>query len=81
MSYIDSYLNVRYGLVWTDLKNLQVPLRVGDVVILPGKFMNVSIEKGTHSLSLDSHQEWATLGPTQNHVCLLLYFGNQRTDQ
>jgi hypothetical protein len=38
----ESYLNVRYGLIWTDLKNLQVPLRVGDVVILPGKFINVS---------------------------------------
>jgi len=32
-----SYLNVRYGMVWTDLKDLRVPLRVGDVVILPGK--------------------------------------------
>jgi hypothetical protein len=33
---ISSYLNVRYGLVWTDLRDLHVPLRVGDVVILPG---------------------------------------------
>jgi hypothetical protein len=23
-------------MVWTDLKDIQVPLRVGDVVILPG---------------------------------------------
>ena len=38
-----SYLNVRYGLVWTDLKDLRVPLRVGDVVILPGKLMTNSI--------------------------------------
>ena len=34
---ISRYLNVRFGMVWTDLKDLQVPLRVGDVVILPGK--------------------------------------------
>ena len=40
---VPSYLNVRYGLVWTDLKDLQVPLRVGDVVILPGKFRTKSI--------------------------------------
>jgi hypothetical protein len=33
---IDRYLNVRFGMVWTDLKDIQVPLRVGDVVILPG---------------------------------------------
>jgi hypothetical protein len=71
MTDIHSYLNVRYGLVWTDLKNLQVPLRVGDVVILPGKFMNILIKKGTHPLSLDSHLEWVTLGLIQNHVCLL----------
>ncbi|OCF58527.1 hypothetical protein L486_04560 [Kwoniella mangroviensis CBS 10435] len=30
-----SYLRVQYGLVWTDLKDLRVPLRIGDVVILP----------------------------------------------
>jgi alpha 1,6-mannosyltransferase len=32
-----SYLRVQYGVVWTDLKDLSEPLRVGDVVILPGK--------------------------------------------
>jgi len=37
---ISRYLNVRFGMVWTDLKDLQVPLRVGDVVILPGKFVS-----------------------------------------
>lgn len=30
-----SYLYIRYGLKWTDLRRLQSPLRVGDVVILP----------------------------------------------
>jgi len=25
-------------MVWTDLKDLRVPLRIGDVVILPGEF-------------------------------------------
>lgn len=37
---ISRYLNVRFGMVWTDLKDLQVPLRVGDVVILPGTFIS-----------------------------------------
>lgn len=32
------YLNVRFGMVWTDLKGLSAPLRVGDVVILPGQY-------------------------------------------
>jgi hypothetical protein len=31
-----SYLRVKYGMLWTDLKDLRVPLRVGDVIILPG---------------------------------------------
>nr|XP_019007986.1 uncharacterized protein I206_07154 [Kwoniella pini CBS 10737]OCF46767.1 hypothetical protein I206_07154 [Kwoniella pini CBS 10737] len=30
-----SYLRVKYGLVWTDLKDLTTPMRIGDVVILP----------------------------------------------
>lgn len=34
---MDRYLNVRFGMVWTDLKDLTTPLRVGDVVILPGQ--------------------------------------------
>ena len=33
-----SYLRVKYGVLWTDLRNLDTPLRVGDVVILPGNF-------------------------------------------
>jgi len=37
------YLNVRFGMVWTDLKDLQVPLRVGDVVILPGTLTSTFI--------------------------------------
>lgn len=45
-----SYLDVRYDLVWTDLKDLTVPLRVGDVVILPGKTITNSIV--THLLSV-----------------------------
>ena len=32
-----SYLRVNYGMLWTDLRGLQEPLRVGDVVILPGE--------------------------------------------
>jgi alpha 1,6-mannosyltransferase len=32
-----SYLRVKYGVMWTDLRNLDAPLRVGDVVILPGR--------------------------------------------
>ena len=47
----DSYLYVRYGLVWTDLKDLQVPLRVGDVVILPGKPIIVLIKRHLHSVT------------------------------
>ena len=31
------YLRVRYGMVWTDLRNLKRPMRVGDIVILPGE--------------------------------------------
>jgi hypothetical protein len=46
------YLNVHYGLVWTDLKDLQVPLRVGDVVILPGT--NLFDIEGKKEL-MDSH--------------------------
>ena len=30
-----SYLRVKYGLLWTDLKDIREPLRVGEVVILP----------------------------------------------
>ncbi|WVQ95719.1 hypothetical protein IAU59_002818 [Kwoniella sp. CBS 9459] len=30
-----SYLRVKYGVLWTDLRGLREPLRVGDVVILP----------------------------------------------
>ncbi|KAJ9108941.1 hypothetical protein QFC21_000263 [Naganishia friedmannii] len=29
------YLRVKFGLRWTDLQNLQEPMRIGDVVILP----------------------------------------------
>ncbi|WWD20536.1 hypothetical protein CI109_105012 [Kwoniella shandongensis] len=29
------YLRVKYGLLWTDLRGIQEPLRIGDVVILP----------------------------------------------
>ena len=47
---IYSYLNVRYGLVWTDLKDLEVPLRVGDVVILPGEL--ITIQSSRHLLSV-----------------------------
>jgi len=36
----DSYLRVKYGVLWTDLRNLDAPLRVGDVVILPGKLVD-----------------------------------------
>ena len=75
-----SYLNVRYGLVWTDLKGLQVPLRVGDVVILPGKFRTNAMVRGTHSQSLDFHLEWATLVPNQNLVYLSFSSGGARTD-
>lgn len=35
----DSYLRVRYGMLWTDLKDIRQPLRVGDVVILPGELI------------------------------------------
>ncbi len=31
-----SYLRVKYGMLWTDLKGISQPIRVGDVVILPG---------------------------------------------
>jgi hypothetical protein len=47
---VKSYLNVRYGMVWTDLKDLRVPLRVGDVVILPGKF-EVQLDLGSPLLT------------------------------
>jgi len=40
----DRYLNVRYGLQWTDLKDLSKPLRVGVVVILPGKSLSLAVE-------------------------------------
>ncbi|ORX41208.1 hypothetical protein BD324DRAFT_613641 [Kockovaella imperatae] len=30
-----SYLKVKYGVVWTDLRSITVPLRIGDVVVLP----------------------------------------------
>ena len=46
---VHSYLNVRYGLVWTDLKDLTVPLRVGDVVVLPGKLRFISTTEGNQS--------------------------------
>ncbi|KAK8850357.1 hypothetical protein IAR55_004275 [Kwoniella newhampshirensis] len=29
------YLRVKFGLLWTDLRGLQEPLRIGDVVVLP----------------------------------------------
>ncbi|WVR08436.1 hypothetical protein IAU60_005491 [Kwoniella sp. DSM 27419] len=30
-----SYLRVQYGVLWTDLRGIREPLRIGDVVILP----------------------------------------------
>ncbi|KAK4688270.1 hypothetical protein P7C73_g1849, partial [Tremellales sp. Uapishka_1] len=30
-----SYIRVKYGVMWTDLRGIQEPLRIGDVVILP----------------------------------------------
>ncbi|ORY35864.1 hypothetical protein BCR39DRAFT_563283 [Naematelia encephala] len=30
-----SYLRIKYGMNWTDLKNIRQPIRVGEVVILP----------------------------------------------
>lgn len=32
-----SYLRVKYGVKWVDFKGTQEPLRIGDVVILPGE--------------------------------------------
>jgi alpha 1,6-mannosyltransferase len=32
---VSSYLRVKYGLLWTDLKDIREPLRIGDVVVLP----------------------------------------------
>jgi hypothetical protein len=57
----DRYLNVRYGLQWTDLKDLSKPLRVGDVVILPGKlFLSGRMIKliYSHRLFSRSRQLW-----------------------
>jgi alpha 1,6-mannosyltransferase len=31
-----SYLRVKYGMLWTDLKDIRDPIRIGDVMILPG---------------------------------------------
>jgi alpha 1,6-mannosyltransferase len=32
---LSRYLRVKFGLRWTDLKDLQEPLRIGEVLILP----------------------------------------------
>lgn len=33
--HLTSYLRARYGFTWSDLRDIEAPLRVGDVVILP----------------------------------------------
>ena len=33
-----SYLKAKYNVNWTQLRNIRHPVRVGDVVILPGTF-------------------------------------------
>ncbi|WWC65436.1 uncharacterized protein I303_108054 [Kwoniella dejecticola CBS 10117] len=56
-----SYLRVKYGLVWTDLKNLRVPMRIGDVVVLPVTGFspgvgNFGAQMNTHPQAMVEHK-------------------------
>ncbi|WWC92083.1 uncharacterized protein L201_007037 [Kwoniella dendrophila CBS 6074] len=50
-----SYLRVKYGLVWTDLKDLREPLRVGDVVVLPVTGFSPGV--GNFGAQMSSHHQ------------------------
>ncbi|WVF68134.1 hypothetical protein IAT40_002897 [Kwoniella sp. CBS 6097] len=55
-----SYLRVKHGVLWTDLKNLREPLRVGDVVILPVTGFspgvgNFGAQQPSHSQAMVEH--------------------------
>ena len=58
----DRYLRVKYGVLWTDLRNLHKPLRIGDVVILPGEVIHfltaLSLTWVSHWLLTWSRQLW-----------------------
>ncbi|WRT70510.1 uncharacterized protein IL334_007508 [Kwoniella shivajii] len=50
-----SYLRVRFGLIWTDLKDLREPLRVGDVLILPVTGFSPGV--GNFGAQMSSHPQ------------------------
>lgn len=55
-----SYLKVKYGVQWVDFKGIQEPLRVGDVVILPGESSHADITNVANVLMFDNSNWFLT---------------------